>query len=104
MLILKPGADKYYAKYFELGKVEKGDIVDIYVWAQFGKSSSNNTIDSVTSVPVKITFSSNDYTLKTSHFPPDDTDYKTYFPDIADALSKLESQDKEKLFGQIYFE
>ena len=93
----------YYAKYFELGRVDNGNNVDVYVWAQYGTTYANKKEQSGTSVPVKLTISLSNYSLVNSDVPPDDTNYMTYFPAVKDKLDGIEYKNKDALYGEIYY-
>lgn len=93
----------YYAKYFELGRVDNGNNVDVYVWTQYGRTDANENEESGTSIPVKLTISLNDYSLVNNDVPPDDTNYMTYFSAVANKLDGIELKDKDALYGEIYY-
>ena len=94
----------YYAKYFELGRVENGNSLDVYVWAQYGRADENKKMVSGMSVPVKLTISLNDYSLIKSDVVPDDTNYAEYFPAVAEKFDGIEFKNKDVLYGETYYE
>lgn len=97
-------AEGYYAKYFELGRENRDEKLDVYVWAIYGKTDSKKNEKSGTSIPIKLTFNLDSYELVDSDIPRDGTNYKTYFSTVAEKLKEVEYKEKNSLCGETYYD
>ena len=75
----EPSGTKFYSKFVEIGREEKENEIDRYVWAQYGRTNEEEQEESATSIPLKITISLTDYSIISRDVPPDKTDYKKIF-------------------------
>lgn len=94
----------YYTKYFELGRNLDGNMLDVYVWSQYGTATENNTEESGTSIPIKLKISLSNYSIISNDVPPDDTYYPEYFPEVATKLKELDGKVDSSLFGKTYYD
>ena len=99
----EPSGTKFYSKFVEIGREEKENEIDRYVWAQYGRSDENEQEISANSLPVKITISLTDYSIISKDIPPDNTDYKEYFPKVAEDLDAIDGIDKNEMYEDVFY-
>ena len=99
----EPSGTYYYSKFVEIGREEKENEIDRYVWAQYGRTNEEQQEESATSIPLKITISLTDYSTISRDIPPDNTDYKKYFPKVAEDLDTMEGIDKKEMYEDVFY-
>ena len=99
----EPSGTYYYSKFVEIGREEKENEIDRYVWAQYGRTNEEQQEESATSIPLKITISLTDYSIISRDIPPDNTDYKKYFPKVAEDLDTMEGIDKKEMYEDVFY-
>ena len=93
----------YYSKFVEIGREEKENEIDRYVWAQYGRTNEEQQEESATSIPLKIRISLTDYSIISRDVPPDNTDYKKYFPKVAEDLEAMDNIDKKEMYDEVFY-
>ena len=99
----EPSGTKFYSKFVEIGREKRDNEIDRYVWAQYGRSDENEQEISANSLPVKITIFLTDYSVVSSDVPPDGTDYRKYFPKVAEELEAMDAVDKEGMYENVFY-